>query len=149
MTPMTPMMTLIKNPFAGRLFLVATTAITFSGCEATGDPRAGGIFWSETKARQRIAAKQSEKRQAEHEAASEQAKLARLQDEIRSLHQRIASAPRASNALQSDLARVERRSTELSTNDSLEVSEKERQLAELRAEVNRLEERNQLLLESR
>jgi chromosome segregation ATPase len=146
---MTPMITLIKNPFAGRLVLVAATAITFSGCEATGDPRAGGIFWSETKARQRIAVKQSEKRQAEREAASAEARVARLQDEIRSLHQRIANAPRARNALQSDLARVEQRSTELSRNNSLDVSEKERQLAELRAEVNRLEERNQLLLESR
>lgn len=146
---MTPMMKLIKKPGAGRLFLVAAAAAVFSGCEATGDPRVGGIFWSETKARQRIAAKQSERRQAERAAASAETKLARLQDEIRSLRRQIAATPRARTALQPDLDRVERRSAGLSTNDSLDVSEKERQLAELRVEVDQLEERNRLLMLSR
>lgn len=26
----------------------------FSGCETTGDPHQGGIFWSESKAQQRL-----------------------------------------------------------------------------------------------
>lgn len=32
----------------------------FSGCETTGDPHHGGIFWSEDKAQQRLNQKQRE-----------------------------------------------------------------------------------------
>src|SRR3954447_17448691 len=142
-------MMLTRFPLAVRLFLSAATVITFSGCETTGDPRAGGIFWSETKARQRIAAKQSERLQAKREAVSEHAKLARLESEIKSLRREIAKVRRARKALQADPIRVEHQRTDLSTNGSLEISEKERQLADLLAEVSRLKERNKLLRASR
>ena len=39
------------------LFLVL---LLFSGCETTGDPHHGGIFWSEDKAQQRLDQKQNE-----------------------------------------------------------------------------------------
>jgi len=32
----------------------------FSGCETTGDPHQGGIFWSESKAQQRLDQKSRE-----------------------------------------------------------------------------------------
>jgi len=32
----------------------------FSGCETTGDPHQGGIFWSESKAQQRLDQKRRE-----------------------------------------------------------------------------------------
>ena len=34
--------------------------VVFSGCETTGDPHHGGIFWSEDKAQQRLDQKRRE-----------------------------------------------------------------------------------------
>jgi hypothetical protein len=39
---------------------VFSAILLFSGCETTGDPHHGGIFWSEDKARQRLDQKQRE-----------------------------------------------------------------------------------------
>jgi hypothetical protein len=38
------------------LGLLAVSA-ALSGCETTGNPREGGIFWSETKAKERLRAR--------------------------------------------------------------------------------------------
>lgn len=36
------------------LLTAACGLLALSGCETTGDPSTGGIFWSETKAKQRL-----------------------------------------------------------------------------------------------
>jgi hypothetical protein len=40
--------------------LVFSAMLFFSGCETTGDPHHGGIFWSEDKAQQRLDQKNRE-----------------------------------------------------------------------------------------
>lgn len=40
--------------------LVFSSLLLLSGCETTGDPHHGGIFWSEEKAQQRLNQKQRE-----------------------------------------------------------------------------------------
>jgi hypothetical protein len=42
------------------LAIAFATALVFSGCETTGDPHHGGIFWSEEKAQQRLDQKRHE-----------------------------------------------------------------------------------------
>ena len=41
------------------LCLIAAGSFVLPGCETTGDPNRGGIFWSESKAKQRIAAREA------------------------------------------------------------------------------------------
>jgi hypothetical protein len=36
------------------LGVLAATALAFAGCETTGDPNSGGIFWSPAKAQDRL-----------------------------------------------------------------------------------------------
>lgn len=40
--------------------LAFSAMLLFSGCETTGDPHHGGIFWSEDKAQQRLDQKRRE-----------------------------------------------------------------------------------------
>ena len=40
--------------------LIFSALLLFAGCETTGDPHQGGIFWSEDKAQQRLNRKQRE-----------------------------------------------------------------------------------------
>lgn len=47
------------------LALVFSAILLFSGCETTGDPHHGGIFWSEDKAQQRLNQKNRELRHIE------------------------------------------------------------------------------------
>jgi hypothetical protein len=42
------------------LALIFSALLLFSGCETTGDPHHGGIFWSEEKAQQRLNQKNRE-----------------------------------------------------------------------------------------
>ncbi len=46
--------------FACRVGLCVVVALAATGCETTGDPNAGGIFWSEKKAQDRLYARQNE-----------------------------------------------------------------------------------------
>lgn len=48
-----------------RLALAFAVVTIFSGCETTGDPHHGGIFWSEEKAQQRLDSRQRELRRVE------------------------------------------------------------------------------------
>jgi hypothetical protein len=48
-----------------RLAIAFAVMVGFSGCETTGDPRHGGIFWSEDKAQQRLDQKRRELRRIE------------------------------------------------------------------------------------
>jgi hypothetical protein len=43
-----------------RVALVFSAVLLLAGCETTGDPHQGGIFWSEDKAKQRLEQKQRE-----------------------------------------------------------------------------------------
>lgn len=43
-----------------RVALAFSALLLFSGCETTGDPHHGGIFWSEDKAQQRLDQKRRE-----------------------------------------------------------------------------------------
>jgi hypothetical protein len=49
--------------------LAATGGAVLSGCETTGDPNSGGIFWSETKAKQRIYSRQQHLNDVESDTA--------------------------------------------------------------------------------
>jgi hypothetical protein len=40
--------------------LIFSAILLFAGCETTGDPHHGGIFWSEDKAQQRLDQKRRE-----------------------------------------------------------------------------------------
>ena len=52
-----------------RLLAIALSAVVLlSGCETTGDPHHGGIFWSEDKAQQRLDQKRRELRRVESDA---------------------------------------------------------------------------------
>lgn len=43
-----------------RVGLCAAAVLATTGCETTGDPNSGGIFWSESKAQDRLHARQNE-----------------------------------------------------------------------------------------
>lgn len=51
------------------LFLTGASGILLPGCETTGDPNSGGIFWSETKAKQRIYDRQQHLNEVEDDTA--------------------------------------------------------------------------------
>jgi hypothetical protein len=61
-----------------RLALTFSTLILFAGCETTGNPREGGIFWSEEKAQQRLDARKRELRRLDSDTD-------RLEDQSRDL----------------------------------------------------------------
>jgi hypothetical protein len=51
------------------LTLAALGGLVLSGCETTGDPNSGGIFWSESKAKQRIYERQEHLNDVEADTA--------------------------------------------------------------------------------
>jgi len=51
------------------LSLAVLGSIVLPGCETTGDPNSGGIFWSESKAKQRIYARQGHLNEVESDTA--------------------------------------------------------------------------------
>ena len=61
-----------------RLALAFAVSVAFSGCETTGDPHHGGIFWSEDKAQQRL----DQKRRTLHHIESDSE---RIEEENREL----------------------------------------------------------------
>lgn len=53
-----------------KFFLTAVFAgALLCGCETTGDPHQGGIFWSERKAQERLYQKREQLRQVESDTA--------------------------------------------------------------------------------
>lgn len=48
-----------------RLALAFSAVVILCGCETTGNPREGGIFWSESKAQQRLDQRSRELRRIE------------------------------------------------------------------------------------
>jgi len=45
--------------FAGKIFVLCAISMGFVACETTGDPTRGGIFWSESKAQDRLQERRS------------------------------------------------------------------------------------------
>ncbi len=66
------------------LFLIpiAAAALTVTGCEVTGDPTQGGIFWSEGMAQQRVAAREQELGRIESDTAYQQRRARQLERQL-------------------------------------------------------------------
>jgi hypothetical protein len=64
------------------LLLAALGSIALPGCETTGDPNSGGIFWSESKAKQRIYARQQHLNDVESDTARVNRRNRRLERQL-------------------------------------------------------------------
>jgi chromosome segregation ATPase len=158
-------MTIFTHLLAG-----ATLIVLLSGCETTGDPRSGGIFWSETKAQDRLAGRTQELASTQRTAQRETAKTSGLRqqedarkaeidryqrglvavgEEISVLQSELATAPGDTRRLQNELQAVERQRKELQADSNLSAAEMEQRLRSLRQDVVRLRERSRLLRETR
>ena len=136
-------------------------AALMAGCASTGDPNAGGIFWSESKARDRQQALGQEAKtdwsEVDREEAAnshlveergslraeQQSRLAAIRDQLADLRANAADPDVASSA--ADLE-GKRASLERSGGESAE--ELQKRVSDLQADVVRLKERNRLLRES-
>jgi hypothetical protein len=138
------------------LTILATT-ILLVGCASNGDPRTGGIFWSETKAgerqqvlqqKSRLSWDQAEREQGENEqnrerraslrssVAEQRGRLAKMHGDLSRLRQ---SSPNADTI--SDLAELERKRTNLATSTTEDPEQLEAQVRDLQAQVDHLKER--------
>lgn len=70
---------------AATLACASTAALLLSGCETTGDPSTGGIFWSERKAQGRLAERQNKLEHVERQTGQTNRKSAETQRKIDSL----------------------------------------------------------------
>jgi chromosome segregation ATPase len=151
------------------LFAISLFPLGLASCESTGDPRQGGIFWSEPKARERLAVQRLHVQQAQREAAEQQATTARLRAsreatnatvvrqrrelkqlgaDISSLQGELAGNSKAGEEINSELLALERQRASLVKNNPHDVSKTEAELERLRAEVDHLKERNRVLRET-
>jgi hypothetical protein len=64
------------------LCLAATGGVVLPGCETTGDPNSGGIFWSESKAKQRIYARQDHLNEVESDTARVNRRNRRMENRL-------------------------------------------------------------------
>jgi hypothetical protein len=64
------------------LLLAGTGGILLPGCETTGDPNRGGIFWSEDKAKQRIRAREDHLNDVESDTARVNRRNRRLEQRL-------------------------------------------------------------------
>jgi chromosome segregation ATPase len=138
----------------------------FAGCESTGDPRQGGIFWSEAKARERLADERAQVQTAQNEATEQRAitsrsrarrealsatvarqrrELTQLGADISSLEAELAGRSEGGEETSAELRALERQRVSLLGSDSQDVAAKEAELVRLRQDVNRLKERYRLL----
>ncbi len=53
-----------------KIFLLSLSVVLLPGCETTGNPNKGGIFWSEDKAKQRIYAREQRLNDIEDDTAA-------------------------------------------------------------------------------
>lgn len=63
------------------LLVLSLAAVFLAGCETTGDPHQGGIFWSENKARQRLYEKREKLRDIESDTERAQRNKGQIDDE--------------------------------------------------------------------
>ena len=148
-----------------RRVLSAAVTVMLAGCASTGDPREGGIFWSETKARDRQQVLRRESRFSWAQAEREQDKTAQLKERRASLRSSIAAQHKRISAMQGELstlrqnaansevasnaAELERQRTNLETSKAENTEQLEAQVRDLQTEIDRLKERNKLLKETR
>lgn len=66
----------MHTPFI-RLILAAAAVQSFTACETTGNPNEGGIFWSESKAQDRLHARESKLSRVERDTARQESAAAR------------------------------------------------------------------------
>ncbi len=64
---------------------LAASAVGFTSCETTGDPTQGGIFWSESKAQDRLYERQDRLERAEAGTAAANRRSAQTQRQIDAL----------------------------------------------------------------
>ncbi|HYR59621.1 MAG TPA: hypothetical protein VEO95_13365 [Chthoniobacteraceae bacterium] len=64
------------------VLLAGVGGIVLPGCETTGDPNSGGIFWSESKAKQRLAAREARLNAIEGDTASVRRRNRRLEQQL-------------------------------------------------------------------
>lgn len=67
------------------LSLASAATLLLSSCATTGDPGAGGIFWSENKAQERLNERQSNLENIERKTGKTQSQSAATQRKINSL----------------------------------------------------------------
>lgn len=115
--------------------LLGCVAALLAGCETTGDPRSGGIFWSEEKGQQRLAERRSGLSNEQRGARRAAATTGNLRSQEAALQEKIRAAEEKQQQLQAD--------TNMSEGD------KEQQLEAGRQEISRLKERLRLLRSTR
>lgn len=154
----------MKKTYLQNLATLAATMV-FAGCASTGNPREGGIFWSETKARERQQVLRQQSRLSWEQAEREQDRTVQLKDRRASLRSSIAAQRKKISAMQSELsslrqnaanpdvasnaAELERKRTNLETSQAENTEQLEAQVRDLQTEIDRLKERNKLLKETR
>ncbi|MEI7775486.1 MAG: hypothetical protein WCK17_12010 [Verrucomicrobiota bacterium] len=147
-----------------KLVLAVFVAAVFSGCANDGNPRSGGIFWSQTKAVERQNQLHEEQTSAWHRAnVVRQAngglvvRRGELRGNVTRLRQELASLKSDLNAVRANLTdgalakeagELDQRRVALASRD-LDSDELENQVAALRADVERLKERNRQLRQTR
>jgi len=146
-------------------FLAAAATAVLAGCASTGDPREGGIFWSESKAQDRQQALRREDQSTWAQAEQEQAEGAQLRRQRASVrasiaeeHRRIASMESelsdlshgaANQEMANDAAELERKRSQLESAGGDNPDQLEAKVRDLENEIARLKERNKLLKETR
>jgi hypothetical protein len=139
-------------------FAILAVTVLCAGCESTGDPREGGIFWSETKARDRQQALVQESHASWNQANRERAENARLRSSIAGQRNKLAAMQSelsnlrrsaANSEVASDVTELERKRTELEKSTTENTEQLEGQVRDLQTEIDRLKERNNLLQETR
>jgi hypothetical protein len=146
-------------------FAMLAATLLFAGCASDGDPRAGGIFWSESKARERQQTLRQESRLTWEQAANEQNNNAELRQRRASLRSSIAEQHSRLTAMHGQLstlgrnsansevagnvAQLERKRANLESSKTENSEQLEGQVRDLQTEIDRLKERNELLKETR
>ena len=64
------------------LAVLAGTGFAFTGCETTGDPTKGGIFWSESKAQDRLNQRSNTLNQIDSNTSAVQQRNQRMQQQL-------------------------------------------------------------------
>ena len=149
-----------------RLLLLAGMGF-LTGCSITGNPREGGIFWSENKASDRLyqrrvalnethadlEARRREGNQLKRQRDDLASTVTQQKHELETLRQEIAvlrqSGPGDVATSEADLRRLEEERRNLASSSDLGSGETERELSHLRKEVEKLKEIKRLRMQTR
>jgi hypothetical protein len=136
---------------------ILAATILIAGCASSGDPRTGGIFWSETKAGERQQVLQQKSRLSWDQAEREEGENAQIRERRASLRSSVAEQRGRLANMHSDLSRLresahnadtisglaelERKRTHLETSAAENPEQLEAQVSDLQAQVDHLKER--------